>query len=63
MNEGKVDLVAFGVSFIATPDLVDRLRTNSPLASSDPVTFYAGGAKGYTDYPAIVDASCTVVPV
>jgi N-ethylmaleimide reductase len=63
MKDGKVDLVAFGVPFIGNPDLVDRFRTNTPLASSDPVTFYAGGAKGYTDYPAVVDASCAVVPV
>jgi N-ethylmaleimide reductase len=63
MNEGKVDLVAFGGPFIANPDLVDRFRTNTPLASSDPETFYGGGSKGYTDYPAIVDASCAVLPV
>jgi N-ethylmaleimide reductase len=63
MNEGKVDLVAFGVPFIANPDLVDRFRTNTPLASSDPETFYGGGATGYTDYPSIVDANCVVLPV
>jgi N-ethylmaleimide reductase len=63
MNEGKVDLVAFGGPFIANPDLVDRFRTNTPLASSDPKTFYGGGAAGYTDYPAIVDANCAVLPV
>jgi N-ethylmaleimide reductase len=63
MNEGKVDLVAFGVPFIANPDLVDRFRRNTPLAVSDPGAFYGGGAKGYTDYPAIVDADCAVLPV
>jgi N-ethylmaleimide reductase len=62
-NEGKVDLVAFGVPFIANPDLVDRFRTNTPLAESDPETFYGGSAKGYTDYPAIADAGCAVLPL
>lgn len=57
---GVVDLVAFGRPFIANPDLVDRFRTNAPLAFSDPTTFYGGGAEGYTDYPAIKDSDCHV---
>jgi N-ethylmaleimide reductase len=47
------DLVAFGKPFIANPDLVARLRTNAPLNTPDQPTFYGGGAKGYTDYPAL----------
>ncbi len=46
------DLVAFGRPYIANPDLVRRLRENLPLAQPDKATFYGGGAKGYTDYPA-----------
>ena len=51
--EGRADLVAFGKPFIANPDLVERLRINGPLNAPDPSTFYGGGAKGYTDYPAL----------
>ncbi|GBD49791.1 alkene reductase [Methylopila sp. Yamaguchi] len=53
LGEGKADLFAFGRPFIANPDLVDRLKTNAPLAHLNPATLYGGGAAGYTDYPAI----------
>ncbi len=48
---GRADAVAFGVPFIANPDLVERLRRNAPLNKADRATFYGGGAEGYTDYP------------
>jgi N-ethylmaleimide reductase len=51
--EHGADLVAFGRPFIANPDLVTRLRANAPLAEIDAATLYGGGAKGYTDYPAL----------
>ena len=44
------DLVAFGRPFISNPDLVEKLRNASPLASPDSNTFYTPGEKGYTDY-------------
>ena len=47
------DLVAFGKPYIANPDLVRRLREDAPLNTPDKTTFYGGGAKGYTDYPAL----------
>ncbi len=47
------DLVAFGKPYIANPDLVRRLREDAPLNAPDKNTFYGGGAKGYTDYPAL----------
>jgi N-ethylmaleimide reductase len=47
------DLVAFGRPYIANPDLVRRLREGAPLNAPDKATFYGGGAKGYTDYPAL----------
>lgn len=53
VREGRADAVAFGRDFIATPDLVARLRDGQPLNRHDPDTFYAGGAKGYTDYPVL----------
>ena len=52
LTEGA-DLVAFGRPFIANPDLVERLRRQAPLNAPDKATFYGGGAKGYTDYPAL----------
>ncbi len=48
---GKVDAVAFGVPFIANPDLPERIRDGAPLAEADRSTFYTWDAKGYTDYP------------
>ncbi len=47
------DLVAFGRLYIANPDLVERLRAGAPLNTPDRATFYGGGARGYTDYPAL----------
>jgi 2,4-dienoyl-CoA reductase-like NADH-dependent reductase (Old Yellow Enzyme family) len=49
--EGKADAVAFGKLAIANPDLPQRFAKNAPLNAWDGNTFYAGGAKGYTDYP------------
>lgn len=51
LKEGKADAVAFGRTYIANPDLVERLAENAPLNEPDPSTFYASGPKGYTDYP------------
>jgi 2,4-dienoyl-CoA reductase-like NADH-dependent reductase (Old Yellow Enzyme family) len=48
---GEADAVAFGVPFLANPDLPRRFREGAPLNPPDSTTFYAPGAKGYTDYP------------
>jgi N-ethylmaleimide reductase len=50
---GEADLVAFGVPFLANPDLPVRYRKNATLNTPDPATFYAGEDKGYIDYPAL----------
>lgn len=52
IGAGTIDLAAFGVPFIANPDLVERLRHGWPLAEADRDSFYGGGTEGYTDYPA-----------
>jgi N-ethylmaleimide reductase len=52
----EADLIAFGKPFIANPDLVERLKSGAPLNTPDKTTFYGGGAKGYTDYPALGEA-------
>ncbi|MCU0842624.1 MAG: alkene reductase [Thiobacillaceae bacterium] len=50
---GEADLVAFGVLYIANPDLAERMRRDAPLNAPDPATFYGGGERGYTDYPCL----------
>ncbi len=50
---GAADLISFGEPFLANPDLPERLKHNAPLNKSDVATYYVGGAKGYTDYPAL----------
>jgi len=40
LNEGKSDLVAFGRSFLAIPDLVHRIENDLPLNAPDFDTFY-----------------------
>jgi 2,4-dienoyl-CoA reductase-like NADH-dependent reductase (Old Yellow Enzyme family) len=51
LAEGVADAVAFGRAYIANPDLVARFAAKAPLNAWDDSTFYAGGAKGYIDYP------------
>lgn len=48
---GKADAVAFGVPFIANPDLPARLAADAPLNEARPETFYGKGPVGYIDYP------------
>lgn len=54
---GHADMVAFGVPFLANPDLVERLRTDAPFNKPDPSKFYGEGPEGYTDYPVLEHAS------
>jgi len=51
--EGKLDAVAFGTSFLANPDLPERLALQAPLNAPNPATFYSPGPEGYTDYPTL----------
>lgn len=50
---GLGDLVAFGVPFLANPDLPARLAQGAALNAPDKDSFYGGSAKGYTDYAAL----------
>jgi 2,4-dienoyl-CoA reductase-like NADH-dependent reductase (Old Yellow Enzyme family) len=45
------NLIAFGRTFIANPDLPERLRNSWELNKYDRSTFYVQSAEGYTDYP------------
>ncbi|MET9790091.1 alkene reductase [Streptomyces canus] len=46
------ELISFGRAFIANPDLVERLRTDLPIAPADEATYFQGGDNGYLTYPA-----------
>jgi len=49
--ENRADLVAFGIPFLANPDLPARFQADAPLNEADQSTFYGGDEHGYTDYP------------
>jgi 2,4-dienoyl-CoA reductase-like NADH-dependent reductase (Old Yellow Enzyme family) len=53
LDAGEADAVAWGKLYIANPDLAERFAQDSPLNEPNPKTFYAVGAQGYTDYPAL----------
>jgi 2,4-dienoyl-CoA reductase-like NADH-dependent reductase (Old Yellow Enzyme family) len=54
---GEADAVAFGKLFIANPDLPRRFALGAPLNSWNAATFYSEGEEGYTDYPALAEAT------
>ncbi len=47
----RIDAVAYGVPFLANPDLVERFKSGAPLNAPQQESFYSGGAEGYIDYP------------
>ncbi|KAG3246396.1 hypothetical protein PI124_g8881 [Phytophthora idaei] len=56
VEEGYDDIIAFGRDFIATPDIVERLKADQPLNEYNTKTFYPRAwtdalEEGYTDYP------------
>lgn len=51
LSNGDADMIAFGVPFLANPDLVYRYQNDLPLNDVDPDTFYGGDEHGYSDYP------------
>lgn len=52
IREGLADAIAYGVPFLANPDLPLRFLKNTPLNQPDPATFYVPSSRaGYTDYP------------
>lgn len=53
LNAGTADLVAFGVPFLANPDLMERLRSGAALNPPDFATLYTPGEQGYLDYPTL----------
>jgi N-ethylmaleimide reductase len=51
IRAGGADAIVYGQLFIANPDLPRRFAQGAALAAADPSTFYAGGGRGYVDYP------------
>jgi N-ethylmaleimide reductase len=50
------DIASVAAFALANPDLVARLKSGAPLNAPDRATFFGGGERGYTDYPALADA-------
>jgi N-ethylmaleimide reductase len=57
LDSGNADAITFGRTFIANPDLPERLRTGAPLAKDDAKTWYSQDREGYIDYPALETAN------
>lgn len=53
LAKGQADAIAFGIAYIANPDLVERFATEADLNAPNPKTFYGPGPEGYTDYPSL----------
>jgi N-ethylmaleimide reductase len=55
LKKHSAELIAFGVPYLANPDLLARYKAGATLNTPDQATFYSGGAEGYTDYPFMKD--------
>lgn len=54
LERNEADAIAFGVPFLANPDLVERWRSGvGGMNAPDFTTFYTPGSKGYSDYPTL----------
>ncbi|MFG1230010.1 alkene reductase [Xanthobacter wiegelii] len=51
LDEGRADAISFGRTFLANPDLPDRIAQKVPLNADDQSTWYSQGPAGYIDYP------------
>jgi N-ethylmaleimide reductase len=53
LENNLADLVAYGLLYIANPDLAERFAQNAPLNEPLPNRkgFYGGNHEGFTDYP------------
>ncbi|WP_409332088.1 alkene reductase [Trujillonella humicola] len=53
IDSAHADVVAVGRAALANPDLVERWAGRHPENEQRPHLYYADGAEGYTDYPAL----------
>jgi N-ethylmaleimide reductase len=50
ISNNEADLISFGSSFIANPDLLYRIKQNIGWATPDATTFFTADEKGFVDY-------------
>lgn len=53
LENNEADAIAFGIPYLANPDLLTRYKTGAKLNQPDFATLYTQGSKGYTDYSII----------
>jgi N-ethylmaleimide reductase len=53
VEEGALDMVAFGRPFLSNPDLPARIKNGGPYNEARYVGWYGGSEEGYTDYPSL----------
>ncbi len=53
IKNDEAEAIAYGVPFIANPDLVKRFKVGAGLNEPDQSTFYSHGPEGYVDYPTL----------
>jgi N-ethylmaleimide reductase len=53
LDSGVADAIAFGRTFLANPDLPERLKVGASLTVDEMATWYSQSDEGYTDYPAL----------
>jgi N-ethylmaleimide reductase len=51
LEKGVAQIISYGTSFLANPDLPRRFELNAPLNEVDKATMYGGKDAGYIDYP------------
>jgi len=56
VDSGMADLESYGQMVLASPDFVERLKTNAPMNEANRNGFFGGTAAGYTDYPTLSEA-------
>ena len=57
LDRGDADAIAFGRTFLANPDLPERLRQSAELNEDDQSTWYSQGPEGYVDYPRLAESA------
>jgi 2,4-dienoyl-CoA reductase-like NADH-dependent reductase (Old Yellow Enzyme family) len=60
IEKGLADLAPVGRWAISNPDFIERLKAGADLNEVDPATLFAGGSKGYIDYPMLQSPSSAV---
>ena len=55
LDDGRADAIAYGRTFLANPDLVERFRQGAALNTSEMKTWYSQGPEGYIDYPTLAE--------